>query len=148
MDSAEQPISNTWPKTAKELLERRYEAFVAGNIDYIFETHHPETRDQLDRASITNWSTQSKWKGLEVGDIQEREEKATIHFTVIYERDFQTTRQTEIAEFRKINGNWFYYDSEFPAPETIKRESPKLGRNDPCHCGSGKKFKKCHGAAA
>jgi len=27
----------------------------------------------------------------------------------------------------------------------FKRETPKLGRNDPCHCGSGKKFKKCHG---
>lgn len=27
----------------------------------------------------------------------------------------------------------------------VKREGPKLGRNDPCHCGSGKKFKKCHG---
>lgn len=29
-----------------------------------------------------------------------------------------------------------------------RRESPKIGRNDRCHCGSGKKFKKCHGAAA
>lgn len=29
--------------------------------------------------------------------------------------------------------------------ETIKHETPKLGRNDPCHCGSGKKFKLCHG---
>ena len=27
-----------------------------------------------------------------------------------------------------------------------RRESPKLGRNDPCPCGSGKKYKKCHGA--
>ncbi|MBC7983103.1 MAG: SEC-C domain-containing protein [Candidatus Obscuribacterales bacterium] len=26
-----------------------------------------------------------------------------------------------------------------------RREAPKLGRNDPCSCGSGKKFKKCHG---
>jgi uncharacterized protein YecA (UPF0149 family) len=32
--------------------------------------------------------------------------------------------------------------------ETFVREEPKLGRNDPCHCGSGKKFKKCHGAEA
>jgi len=32
-------------------------------------------------------------------------------------------------------------------PVTYKRSEPKLGRNDPCHCGSGKKFKKCHGAA-
>ncbi|MBC7701626.1 UPF0149 family protein [Aquabacterium sp.] len=29
---------------------------------------------------------------------------------------------------------------------TVKHETPKLGRNDPCHCGSGKKFKQCHGA--
>ena len=30
-------------------------------------------------------------------------------------------------------------------PEPITRDEPKLGRNDPCHCGSGKKFKQCHG---
>ena len=30
--------------------------------------------------------------------------------------------------------------------QTIKREQPKVGRNDPCPCGSGKKYKKCHGA--
>jgi preprotein translocase subunit SecA len=31
-------------------------------------------------------------------------------------------------------------------PEPIRREAPKVGRNDPCPCGSGKKYKKCHGA--
>jgi preprotein translocase subunit SecA len=37
-----------------------------------------------------------------------------------------------------------------PPPEaaaqqaTVKRERPKLGRNDPCYCGSGKKYKNCH----
>ncbi|HYB94381.1 MAG TPA: preprotein translocase subunit SecA [Vicinamibacterales bacterium] len=30
--------------------------------------------------------------------------------------------------------------------KTVKREEPKIGRNDPCWCGSGKKYKKCHGA--
>jgi preprotein translocase subunit SecA len=29
---------------------------------------------------------------------------------------------------------------------TIRRETPKVGRNEPCPCGSGKKFKSCHGA--
>jgi uncharacterized protein len=29
--------------------------------------------------------------------------------------------------------------------ETVKRDAPKPGRNDPCPCGSGKKFKACHG---
>ena len=43
--------------------------------------------------------------------------------------------------------------AEAPAPEpeiqlpkvTIRREVPKVGRNEPCPCGSGKKFKNCHG---
>jgi len=34
------------------------------------------------------------------------------------------------------------------AVKTVKREEPKVGRNDPCPCGSGKKYKKCHGAVA
>ena len=29
--------------------------------------------------------------------------------------------------------------------KTVRREQPKIGRNDPCPCGSGKKYKKCHG---
>ena len=32
-------------------------------------------------------------------------------------------------------------------PETFKRETPKVGRNEPCPCGSGKKYKQCHGKA-
>ncbi|MCB1214610.1 MAG: SEC-C domain-containing protein, partial [Deltaproteobacteria bacterium] len=36
-----------------------------------------------------------------------------------------------------------------PQPEvtgSLRREAPKVGRNDPCPCGSGKKYKKCHGS--
>jgi preprotein translocase subunit SecA len=38
-------------------------------------------------------------------------------------------------------------DEEIKLPAvTIRRDAPKVGRNDPCPCGSGKKFKNCHGA--
>ncbi len=33
------------------------------------------------------------------------------------------------------------------APQPYVREQPKVGRNEPCVCGSGKKFKKCCGSA-
>ncbi len=36
-------------------------------------------------------------------------------------------------------------DGAEPKGETVRREKPKVGRNDPCPCGSGKKYKKCHG---
>ena len=37
-------------------------------------------------------------------------------------------------------------ESESERPQTVKRDTPKVGRNDPCPCGSGKKYKQCHGA--
>jgi tetratricopeptide (TPR) repeat protein len=38
------------------------------------------------------------------------------------------------------------YDSDEPVDMPVRRETPKVGRNDPCPCGSGKKYKKCCGA--
>ena len=37
-------------------------------------------------------------------------------------------------------------DAAAAKPETVRRDQPKVGRNDPCVCGSGKKYKKCCGA--
>jgi preprotein translocase subunit SecA len=34
-----------------------------------------------------------------------------------------------------------------PRPATVRHSGPKVGRNDPCPCGSGKKFKFCHGVS-
>ncbi|HEY8130745.1 MAG TPA: preprotein translocase subunit SecA [Thermoanaerobaculia bacterium] len=41
-----------------------------------------------------------------------------------------------------------YFSSGSAEPQTVRRKEAKVGRNDPCPCGSGKKYKKCHGAAA
>jgi preprotein translocase subunit SecA len=38
-----------------------------------------------------------------------------------------------------------YYDPSSPVKQEPVRVEPKIGRNDPCPCGSGKKFKQCHG---
>lgn len=40
------------------------------------------------------------------------------------------------------------HDHHHAVPEPYRRPVAKLGRNDPCHCGSGRKYKKCHGAGA
>jgi preprotein translocase subunit SecA len=39
-----------------------------------------------------------------------------------------------------------YYDPSTPVKQEPVRAEPKIGRNDPCPCGSGKKYKNCHGA--
>ncbi|MBR6014599.1 MAG: SEC-C domain-containing protein, partial [Firmicutes bacterium] len=41
---------------------------------------------------------------------------------------------------------WRFIDGKMDTGEPYRREEPKIGRNDPCPCGSGKKYKKCCGA--
>ncbi|MGE0102067.1 MAG: preprotein translocase subunit SecA [Blastocatellales bacterium] len=47
--------------------------------------------------------------------------------------------------FTKANASAMAAGEEDGKPRTVVSEHPKIGRNDPCHCGSGKKYKKCHG---
>ena len=56
-------------------------------------------------------------------------------------RQYQRRKRREAQEMRMVGGD---AGSEKPQ-QVIRRE--KVGRNDPCPCGSGKKYKKCHGAA-
>ncbi|MGH9600616.1 MAG: SEC-C metal-binding domain-containing protein, partial [Terracidiphilus sp.] len=58
------------------------------------------------------------------------------------EKEFQRKKQRELAAAARSGGA---ADGDQP---TQRRTSPKPGRNDPCFCGSGKKYKKCHGASA
>jgi uncharacterized protein len=51
----------------------------------------------------------------------------------------------------KINAFWAAQRKPDPtegAQRPLTRDTPKVGRNDPCSCGSGKKFKKCCGVNA
>ncbi len=56
------------------------------------------------------------------------------------ERAFEARRERELDELNLVSGE---SDSEPQKP--VQREGDKVGRNDPCPCGSGKKYKKCHG---
>ncbi|WP_136066969.1 preprotein translocase subunit SecA [Modicisalibacter radicis] len=52
------------------------------------------------------------------------------------------TQQHEAVENEAARGD---ERDETAASQTVRREGPKVGRNDPCPCGSGKKYKQCHG---
>jgi preprotein translocase subunit SecA len=58
------------------------------------------------------------------------------------EREFQRNKQRDLAAARQAGG------STATATATQRHTGTEIGRNDPCFCGSGKKYKKCHGANA
>ncbi len=139
------------PKTAEDLMRSRYSAFATGNVDYIIKTHDPDTVDQIDRESTEVWSKQSEWQGFEILSSDaggEKDHFGTIEFVARYKLKGSQLEHRERATFRQQDGTWFFVDGEQIAGPPVRREGPKVGRNDPCPCGSGKKYKKCHGQAA
>jgi SEC-C motif-containing protein len=49
----------------------------------------------------------------------------------------------EMASFSREDGIWYFVEGNVLPPKQVVRETPKVGRNEPCPCGSGKKYKKC-----
>jgi preprotein translocase subunit SecA len=58
------------------------------------------------------------------------------------EKEFQRKKQRELEAARSAGG------AAGTNGHTPRTTGEKVGRNDPCPCGSGKKYKKCHGAEA
>jgi SEC-C motif domain protein len=134
--------------TAEALLRARYTAFTRGDVDFILDTHHSQTRAEVNRDKIQSWSQNSDWVGLkllETKDGTPSDSTGTIAFHVQYRNreDGKLTDHLELSEFEKEDGEWRFRNAKELKQNPIRRTDPKLGRNDPCACGSGKKFKKC-----
>ncbi len=138
-------------ETAEALMRARYAAYVLGEVDFILDSHTPEAGKDVDRASTEAWSKNSKWLGLEVVKTDAggaNDDKGTVEFIARYKIKNVTIEHRERASFEKRGGKWLFADAEQLAGPPVKHEGPKVGRNDPCPGGSGKKYKKCHGQAA
>ena len=73
---------------------------------------------------------------------QETDTEGTVEFIANYILEGKEQRHHELSEFRKDKDFWYFVDGK-TIQSTVRRTEPKIGRNDPCPCGSGKKFKKC-----
>lgn len=153
--------------TAEALLRSRYCAFVKGEVDYIVNTHHSKTSADLNRKDIESWSKDSEWIELKImqkfkgeasdtrGEVifnaqykshEECEHEGHDHAD--HEHEPELKNHLEHALFEKEDGNWKFLDAQEVRTGPIKRDAPKTGRNDPCPCKSGKKYKKCCEQAA
>ncbi len=138
------------PETAEKLMRARYSAFCKNKIDFIADSHKPGTVD-FNKEEAKQWATTSTWKGLEIVNTKggEADDKTGIvEFKAKYsDKEDNDIIHHEVSDFVKIEDKWFYSDGKIVGAGPLKRATPKVGRNEPCPCGSGKKFKKCCGKA-
>lgn len=142
------PLLAGGPAASPEALMRsRYTAFTRTDIDYLETTLAPEAKEGFDRADAENWAGSADWQGLEVRSttLSDNGTQGTVEFVARYKFQGKPFAHHELASFRQENGRWMYVDGIL-SPKPPQRFAEKVGRNDPCPCGSGKKFKKCCGA--
>lgn len=133
-------------KTAEELMRARYHAYETCDMEFIKESHDPDNTDGIDWAECEKWARESQWLGLEILSTTkggEDDKDGIVEFKATYIENGKTIVHHERSYFVKKNGVWFY-QKWLPITSTRINEN-RVGRNDPCPCGSGKKYKKCCG---
>ena len=112
-------------------MRSRYTAYALKNVDYILETQVDQDREAVER-----WAENAEFQELRIV----RSDEDTVEFEADYRQDSQQHTHRELSHFEKRNGRWLFVKGHPPT-----RRASKVGRNDPCTCGSGKKYKKCCG---
>ena len=128
---------------AEALMRSRYVAYSQNNEEYLLKTWHASTRPEklaLAPSSVPKWISLSviKTKNGGVNDSS-----GTVEFIARYEENGQPGQLHEVSRFVKEGGQWFYVGGDIKAADV---KLPKVSRNAPCPCGSGKKYKRCCGA--
>jgi SEC-C motif domain protein len=132
--------------TAEQLMRARYSAFATGAIDFIVATTHSRTRPEIEIQYIREWSQTSTWRGLQIIDTKNVDEnKAYVSFEAQYTQAGKEQNHKEKGLFEREDGRWHFVTGEELKNPTVRYETPPIGRNEPCSCGSGKKYKKCCG---
>ena len=129
------------PETAEELMRSRFVAFGLSNFDYIEQTQLEPLQEEVRNREAPEWES---LKILTCDAGGKEDETGTVEFVAHY-RLGERRRHHELSRFVRKDGVWCYKDGDIddaPAPETGKK---KTGRNEPCPCGSGRKYKRCCG---
>jgi SEC-C motif-containing protein len=132
--------------TAEELMRSRYSAYVMKEIDFLRTSLHPGHRSDFNEKSTRAWAESSEWHSLEILKTVEggpEDSEGKVEFIATFSDKGTRKEHHELSSFRKENGMWYLVKGETLPAKQVVRSTPKTGRNDPCPCGSGKKFKKC-----
>lgn len=133
-------------QTAEQLMRARYSAYTVAAMDFILESTHPEHRSDYDQEGTRQWAVESEWKGLEICSTKNGGENDTtgeVEFIARFNRGTMPHEHHENGQFEKMHGVWYFTEGNLVKPRPLT--SQKIGRNDTCSCGSGKKYKKCCG---
>jgi SEC-C motif-containing protein len=146
-DCCEPVITGAQPaETAEQLMRARYSAYTKTEMDFVFNSTDPANREGYDHDGTRAWAENSEWLGLEIiGTVKggADDSNGEVEFIARFKENGILREHHENALFKRKEGIWYFSDGVMAKPKPVT--VTKVGRNDPCPCGSGQKYKKCCG---
>lgn len=133
--------------TALALMRSRFSAFATGKLDHIERTFAKAKRQEFKLLATADSPTPVEWISLKILNTEsggKADDTGVVEFAALYKKNNELQVHMERSNFCREDGEWVYVDGE------VRTDDPssflgKVGRNDLCPCGSGKKYKKCCG---
>ena len=131
--AASDELRQVWAGYLRDFPRPRHRAVIESLLPLVPEDEAEYVADDIDDAFargedqpyVTDWSDPSEFYTAEALANRQQMHEAMNEDDTLFDSEDLDTPYNSIAE-------------------PYRRDKPKIGRNDPCHCGSGKKYKKCH----
>jgi preprotein translocase subunit SecA len=145
-----------WPQ---DLVERAEKWIVLETIDFAWKAHLQNIDHLQEGIGLRGYAQKNPLYEYKKESFEQFEQMMRMIRLDVFRRLFrlkpsenskqaidkiEQEKERELAKVKTVSSS-LDLDNAAVAPETVKRDGPKVGRNDACTCGSGKKFKQCCG---
>jgi SEC-C motif-containing protein len=123
-------------------MRSRLTAHVVRDFEHLHRTYYPTSKEPYEpdpEAGGRDWTRLV----IHAHEPGAKPDTATVDFTAYYKEGDAEQALHEKGAFERVEGIWYYSRPIRQGPAPIKVTQAKVGRNEPCPCGSGKKYKQC-----
>lgn len=124
-------------------MRSRFTAHVARDYAYLHRTYLPTARQPYRPEEEAGEPL--AWSRLVIHRHEpgRNPDHAYVEFSAFFRNESGEYPMEERSEFLREKGQWLFARTLRSGPAPVRSTAPKISRNDPCPCGSGKKYKHC-----
>jgi SEC-C motif domain protein len=128
--------------TAEQVMRSRFTAHVIGDEAHLHRTYLPTASQPYVAEAETGQPMEWTRLVIHSHEPEVKPDMSYVDFTAYYNEGGREQAMHEKSEFLRVKGEWIFNRPIRQGPAPVKT-AVKVGRNDPCPCGSGKKYKQC-----
>jgi SEC-C motif-containing protein len=129
-------------ESAEQLMRSRFTAHVAHDDLYLHRSQLSTSKEPFEPEGEPQ---RREWTRLVIHahEVGAGGDSAIVDFTAYFKEGETEQTHPERSVFQRVDGAWYFVRPLRQGPAPVRSTQAKVGRNDPCPCGSGRKYKQC-----